>query len=195
MVEEAQMYSGSGRRSVAQMWSPSSSWSSGRLSVLMSGPKSGLSSSASSTKARSGPVRQALIWWMSSFLALHSSLSLAWQLVQHQGRNLDILTIQVWKHISGLCFLSHVKPRIMLCLLSQVTARSSAWRSGLVQSFVHFCKTKTKTSPHKLEDPKKLDQTNINWFRAVLCSFLWLQDRSKPVYSSDQFTTSLESSR
>jgi len=68
-----------------------------------------------------------------------------------------------------------------------VVLGSLVW-SGLLSN---FGKTETKTSPHKLEDPTRLDQTDINQFRAVLCGFLRLQDWSEPVYSSDQFMTSL----
>ena len=61
-------------------------------------------------------------------------------------------------------------------------------RSGLLSN---FGKTETETGPHKLEDPKKPDRTDVNRFRAVLCGFLRSQDRSEPVYGSDQFTTGL----
>jgi len=61
-------------------------------------------------------------------------------------------------------------------------------RSGLLSN---FGKTETETGPDKLEDPKKPDRTDVNRFRAVLCGFLRLQDRSEPVYGSDQFTTGL----
>ena len=61
-------------------------------------------------------------------------------------------------------------------------------RSGLLSN---FGKTETETSPHKSEDPEKPDRTDVNRFIAVLCGFLRLQDRSEPVYGSDQFTTGL----
>jgi len=66
----------------------------GRSSVsgLDSDSTSSSFSSMSSTKAGSGPVRQALILRASSFFALCSSLSSVRQPVQHQGRHRDILT-------------------------------------------------------------------------------------------------------
>ena len=120
IVEDAQMYSSSWRSSVAQTRSPSSSGSSAKFSGLESDLSS---SSASSMKAGSGLVRQALTRQESSFWTLCSFLSSVQQPVQHQGRHWVILTNQAWKLISGLCFLSQVNPRIMLCLPSHVTAK------------------------------------------------------------------------
>ena len=44
-----------------------------------------------------------------------------------------------------------------------------------------FGKTETETGLQQLEDPQKLDRTDVNRFMSVLCGFLRLRDRSEPV--------------
>ena len=41
--------------------------------------------------------------------------------------------------------------------------------------------TETETGLHRFKDHKRPDRTDVNRSSAVLCSLLWLQDRSQPV--------------
>ncbi len=121
IVEVTRMCSACGKSLVAQIWSPSSSGSSGNVSGSRSegcsgsGVGSSSLSSASSTKAGSGPVRQKFICRTSSFFSFCSSFLSAWQPAQQRGRHLVILTVPAWKSISRLCLWSQVKLRIILC--------------------------------------------------------------------------------
>src|SRR3981189_3590863 len=67
------------------------------------------------------PAGHAWICAVATCSAWRLTFASAWQ-VEHCGGHLDIRTSFVCQLISGLCSQSQVKPRIMLCLPSEVTA-------------------------------------------------------------------------